>query len=290
MEAQRLRRQEITRQRQQAESLARQDAQSASTNLDLGERPTLDMLDQYELCAAAAQFRFAEASGFDVHRDCFGEDPSTHLDPVSFDCNRTTPAVVSDHESIYTEDSEVADVPELSKNRKDWSVKDRLRAYNEVMGPNAATSACASCGTREIGKPHKCIALSEIDCLYTEGSRLEQYNAAGEFQDVFHIFEYEGKLYDVHSELLLLQTLPPLAFAPLRAPLCETCHIAVRKHKRPDYNVGIVDYGRRTAKLAGMTEAEELAVSRCIHTVGGLTASYGISDTGEGRAKTGSAS
>jgi hypothetical protein len=264
LEAQRLRRQEITRQRQQAESLARQDAQSASTNLDLGERPTLDMLDQYELCAAAAQFRYAEASGFDVHRDCFGEDPSTHLDPVSFDCNRTTPAVVSDHESIYTEDSEVADVPELSKNRKDWSVKDRLRAYNEVMGPNAATSACASCGTREIGKPHKCIALSEIDCLYTEGSRLEQYNAAGEFQDVFHIFEYEGKLYDVHSELLLLQTLPPLAFAPLRAPLCETCHIAVRKHKRPDYNVGIVDYGRRTAKLAGMTEAEELAVSRCI--------------------------
>jgi len=253
----------MRQQRQQARAEMQQQALTASMNLNPGERPTPEMLQQFEQNATSAQLFFAESSGFDVHKDCFdGEVANVRLDPVPFD-NNASPVNDNDEASVTTDDSAVSDVAALPPDRKDWTVKDRLRAYNDAMGPEVVISACASCGIKEIGVQYKCIPLRDIHCLFTEGLRLDRYTQAEEFQDAFHVFDFEGNRYDVHRELLLLPTLPPYA-SPLQAPLCEKCYADVCKNRRPDLNVGNVDYGRRIPLITGMTEAEELAVSRCI--------------------------
>jgi hypothetical protein len=172
-------------QRQQARTEVQQQALAASMNLNPGERPTPEILLQFEQNATAAQLFFADSCGFDVHKDVFDDEvANVRLDPVPFD-NHASPVNDNDEVSVTTDDSAVSDVPALPPDRKHWTSKDRLRAFNDAMGPDIAISACASCGIKEPGTQYKCIPLSDIHCLFTEGLRLERYHQAEEFQDAF---------------------------------------------------------------------------------------------------------
>ena len=181
------------------------------------QRPSLDMLHQFEQSAVCAQLFFAEGSGFDVHNDCFeGEVASLHLDPVPFARNDNTTVEQSSQSSDGIGDGERI----LPQHAKDWEISERLLAYHRAMGPDISISACASCGIKELGVEYKSIPVDQIDCLYTEGERKKRYLEAGELQAVFHVMLEDNNLYDLHQELVLLPT--PLPYrAPLRAPLCE---------------------------------------------------------------------
>ena len=224
------------------------------------QRPSLDMLHQFEQSAVCAQLFFAEGSGFDVHNDCFeGEVASLHLDPVPFARNDNTTVEQSSQSSDGIGDGERI----LPQRAKDWEISERLLAYHRAMGPDISISACASCGIKELGVEYKSIPVDQIDCLYTEGERKKRYLEAGELQAVFHVMLEDNNLYDLHQELVLLPT--PLPYrAPLRAPLCESCYADVSKGRRPTFNVGNIDFGRRVPEIAALTDAEELAISRSI--------------------------
>ena len=153
---------------QQQEQAVTDTANIHRSALELGprQRPTTQMLEEFEQSATCARLFFFEGTGADAHHDLFpGETATTNLEPLKF-CNAD--AVNDDCDS--NADTVDSALPlSTPKALNDLTIRDRLQSFSAAHSASVTISACASCGIKEIGVQFESIPLANIACLFTEG-------------------------------------------------------------------------------------------------------------------------
>jgi len=259
-----------------AEAAATQIASKLLTfNYSQGQ-PTPQQMSKFESDPLSAMLRFADASGFNVQgRSCHPEGvlpEAKHLDPISSTRKQemANEYVRMMNPSIKLEAcascgmlSMDDDISFESMSNLDCNVK--LKVQEQATTTDDVTVSLIN--NEATTQSDDDDVINKLSILELTGDRLHRYSSVdAELQACFTVFKHNGKLYNLHSSLIVHED----GKSPC-VPLCAACLKSLNSGKLPRFNVGNgYDFGIVPADVSNLSLAERIAVSEnyaFMHTV-----------------------